>query len=113
MTQMATGMTETAMPARDSSADLFERARRVMPGGIMATYAMPKEVARVMSHGDGSYIYDLEGNRYIDYVLGSGPLIVGHCHPHVTAALERQIGKGTQFYTLTQPVTEFCEALVD
>jgi glutamate-1-semialdehyde 2,1-aminomutase len=106
-------MTQTIRSARASSTDLLERAERVMPGGVMATYAMSSEVARVMSHGIGSYIYDLEGNRYIDYVMGSGPMIVGHCHPHVTAALQRQISNGTQFYTLTQPVIEFCEVLVD
>jgi glutamate-1-semialdehyde 2,1-aminomutase len=106
-------MTQTVTPAPPSSADLLERAKSVMPGGVMATYAMPVELARVMSHGVGSCIFDVEGNRYTDYVMGSGPVIVGHCHPHVTAALARQISKGTQFYTLTQPVVELCEALVD
>jgi glutamate-1-semialdehyde 2,1-aminomutase len=69
-------------------------------------------VACVMSHGEGSRIYDLEGNAYIDYVLGSGPMIVGHRHPEVVAALQAQTGKGTHFYTLTEEVVELCEALV-
>jgi glutamate-1-semialdehyde 2,1-aminomutase len=83
-----------------------------MPGGVAATYAMPPEVASVMAYGAGSWLYDLDGNRYIDYVLGSGPMIVGHCHPHVVAAVERQLSRGTQFYTLTEPVIELCEMLV-
>lgn len=106
-------MTQAIAPPTPRSAHLLERAKRVMPGGIMATYAMPREVASVMSHGVGSYIHDLDGKRYVDYVLGSGPMIVGHCHPRVAAALERQIKRGSQFYTLTEPVIEFCEALVD
>jgi glutamate-1-semialdehyde 2,1-aminomutase len=72
-----------------SSADLLERARRVLPGGALATYVMPDEVAGVITRGTGCCIYDLEGREYIDYVLGSGPMIVGHCHPEVVAAVER------------------------
>jgi glutamate-1-semialdehyde 2,1-aminomutase len=83
-----------------------------MPGGVLATYAMPDAVACVVAHGSGSLVYDLEGNEYIDYVLGSGPMIVGHCHPQVTAALEEQLSRGTQFYTLTEPAIELCELLV-
>jgi glutamate-1-semialdehyde 2,1-aminomutase len=95
-----------------TSAELLERARQVMPGGVPATYAMPDEVACVMAYGAGSYVYDLEGKRYSDYVLGSGPMIVGHRHPHVMAALEQQLSRGTHFYTLTEPVIELCEMLV-
>jgi glutamate-1-semialdehyde 2,1-aminomutase len=105
-------MTQT-VSARATSVSLLERAKQVMPGGVMATYSMPSEFASVMSHGSGSFVYDLEGNRYIDYVLGSGPMIVGHAHPRVVEALTRQASAGSQFYTLTQPVIEFSELLVD
>jgi glutamate-1-semialdehyde 2,1-aminomutase len=83
-----------------------------MPGGVVATFAMPPDVACVMSHGDGSRVYDLEGNEYIDYVLGSGPMLVGHRHPDVVAALQAQMDRGTTFYTLTTEVVELCETLV-
>lgn len=82
-----------------------------MPGGVVATYTMPDEVACVISHGVGSHVYDLEGNEYIDNILGSGPMIVGHCHPQVVAALEQQANRGTQFYTLTESVIELAEML--
>ncbi|HWI70969.1 MAG TPA: aminotransferase class III-fold pyridoxal phosphate-dependent enzyme, partial [Baekduia sp.] len=101
--------TTTTLPR---SSELLGRARQVMPGGVLATYAMPDEVACVISHGAGGRVYDLEGNEYIDYVLGSGPMIVGHSHPQVVAALERQISRGTQFYTLTEPAIELSELLV-
>jgi len=79
----------------------------------MGTYAMPDEVACVIDHGAGSRVYDAEGNEYLDYILGSGPMIVGHCHPRVVAALEQQVRRGTQFYTLSQPLIELAEALVE
>jgi len=106
-------MTQTISPPASGSAELLTRAKQVMPGGVMATYAMPDEVACVIDHGVGSQVYDAEGNEYIDYILGSGPIIVGHCHPHVVEALEQQVRRGTQFYTLTQPVIELSEMLVD
>lgn len=102
----------TRISERLSSETYLQRARRAMPGGVVATFKMPDELACVMSHGDGSRIYDLEGNEYIDYVLGSGPMIVGHRHPDVVAALQAQMEKGTTFYTLTTEVVELCEALV-
>ena len=45
----------------------------------------------VFSHGKSSKIFDVEGNEYIDYLLGSGPMIVGHCHPEVVEAVQRQV----------------------
>lgn len=94
------------------SPNLLARAREVMPGGVPATFAMADDVACVISHGDSSLVYDVEGNEYIDYVLGSGPMIVGHRHPDVVAALREQLERGTQFYTLTEELVLFSEALV-
>lgn len=102
----------TRMSAPLSSETYLDRARRAMPGGVMATFKMPDELACVISHGDGSRLYDLEGNEYIDWVLGSGPMIVGHRHPDVVAAVQAQLEKGTTFYTLTTEAVELCEALV-
>src|SRR3954451_20488429 len=96
-----------------SSADLLGRARRVLPGGALATFVMPDEVAGVIDRGVGSRVYDLEGREYIDYVLGSGPMLVGHCHPEVVASVERQLLRGTQFYTLTEAAIALAELLVD
>jgi glutamate-1-semialdehyde 2,1-aminomutase len=100
-------------PAVSPSADLLERARRVLPGGALATFVMPDEVAGVIDRGAGSRIYDLDGREYIDYVLGSGPMIVGHCHPEVVAAVEQQLLRGTQFYTLTESAIALAELLVE
>ncbi len=98
---------------RIRSSELLDRARKAMPGGLVGTYAMPSGVETVISHGHGSRVLDVDGNSYIDYILGSGPMIVGHCHPHVVEALVRQAGLGIQFYTLNEPAIELAERLVE
>jgi len=95
-----------------SAADLLQRARRVFPGGVLGSYAMPTQAETVFSHGEGSRVFDVDGNGFIDYILGSGPMIVGHSHPHVVEALQRQAARGTQFYTLSDTAIEFGERLV-
>jgi len=95
-----------------SSLDWLERAERCLPGGILGSFVMPEDPAVVIARGDGPFVYDCEGRRYVDYVLGSGPLILGHRHPAVIAALHEQLELGTQFYTLTPQAGELAELLV-
>jgi glutamate-1-semialdehyde 2,1-aminomutase len=92
--------------------ELLARGQAVMPGGVLASYRMPDEVAFVAARGQGGCVYDCEGNEYIDYVLGSGPMILGHQHPKVVAALHAQIDHGTQFYTLNEAAIALAEWLV-
>ncbi len=106
-----TTFTETSAPAK--AAGLISRARRVMPGGVLGSYAMPSNVETVISHGAGARVFDVDGHSYIDYILGSGPMIVGHCHPAVVEALERQARRGTQYYTLSEAAIDLAERLVD
>ena len=102
---------ETGAAQRAGSAELLRRARRVMPGGVLGSYVMPDEVAFVISHGRGSKVYDLEGREYVDYILGSGPLVLGHAHPSVVEAVRRQVELGSQFYALNEPALALAEKL--
>jgi glutamate-1-semialdehyde 2,1-aminomutase len=72
---------------------------------------MKDEVACVIASGAGSHIYDTDGREYVDFVSGSGPGLLGHAHPAVVAAVQEQIGKGSQFYALTEPTIELAEML--
>ena len=65
-----------------------------------------------MERGEGAYLYDTEGRRYVDYVLSWGPLILGHAHPVVTEALERQLGLGTSYGAPTEAEVELAERIV-
>jgi glutamate-1-semialdehyde 2,1-aminomutase len=105
--------TTTETTARTKAAELLRKADKALPGGVLGSYSMPAGVETVISHGKGAQVFDVDGKAYIDYILGSGPMIVGHAHPHVVAALEAQVRRGTQFYTLTDTAIEFSERLVD
>lgn len=76
----------------------FRDAERLLPGGALGGNALPKDVRFVVSHGKGARFWDTSGNEYIDYVLGSGPLVLGHAHPAIQKAVAEQAGLGTHFF---------------
>lgn len=87
------------------------RAGEVIPGGYWRQYHR-SDIDVVPVRGAGSKIYDAQGKEYIDYLLGSGPLILGHQHPAVTRALHEQIDRGTQFFFLTPEAMTLAEEIV-
>lgn len=93
--------------------NLLERAHRYLVGGCMGMFRMPDGVATVFHRGQGSRIYDIAGREYIDYVMGSGPLILGHAHPAVVDAVQRQVALGSTFFGLNEPVIRLAERLVE
>ena len=104
------------MTARDTrSQALLEAARRVIPGGVNSPVRAFKGVGgtpRFIARGEGPYMFDADGNRYIDYVLSWGPLAIGHAHPAVVEALRRQAELGTSFGAPTEAETELAELIV-
>ncbi len=73
---------------------LVANAKRVLPGGSFGN--MPAEV--IIRKGKGARVFDEAGREYVDYLLGSGPMFIGHAHPDVTAAVEEQLPLGTTFF---------------
>src|SRR5678816_2401644 len=94
-----------AGPAGRSSDEeaLLEKAMRILPGGVLGGYYAPQELAFVVREAHGSRLRDFSGREYIDYILGSGPLVLGHAHPAVVAAVEAQLRKGCLLYTSPSP----------
>ena len=98
------------------SSDLFEEAQRYLPGGVNSPVRAFRAVGGrpfFVEKGDGSRVYDVDGNVYIDYVCSWGPLILGHAHPQVVEALQKTVERGTSFgapteleVTLARMVTE-------
>ena len=85
-----------------SNHELFERALALMPGGVNSPVRAFKSVGGepfFTERADGPYLWDVEGKRYIDLIGSWGPMIVGHNHPAVRAAVEKAIGKGLSFGT--------------
>jgi len=89
--------------------DIYAAAKRVLPGGTFGNF--PGEV--IIAEGKGSRVWDEAGKEYVDYLLGSGPMLVGHAHPEVTAAAQAQIAKGTTFFANNRLGIELAEAIVE
>ncbi len=82
------------------SAALYKRALQVIPGGVNSPVRAMRAIGRdpiFIDRGEGAELLDVDGNRYIDYVCSWGPLIHGHAHPEVVAAVEGAAAKGTSF----------------
>ena len=93
--------------------NLLDLADRYLVGGCLGMFRLPDEVATVFHRGEGSRIFDVTGKEYIDYVLGSGPLILGHAHPAIIAAVREQVGLGSTFYGLNKPAVRLAQRVVE
>src|SRR5947199_1862233 len=89
--------------------EIVDKAKRVLPGGTFGNFAA--EV--VIREGKGGRVWDENGKEYIDYLLGSGPMLVGHAHPEVTEAAQAQIARGTTFFANNRLGIELAEAIVE
>ena len=89
------------------------KAEQYFAGGTLGAFHLPDDVAMVFARGAGSKLFDVDGKEYIDFLLGSGPMILGHCHPAVVEAVQQQTLKGTTFLTLNQPIIELGEKIVE
>ena len=97
----------------DTQRELLRRAQRIFVGGTLGEFHLPDDVAVVFERGAGSKLYTVDGSEYIDYLLGSGPMILGHCHPAVVAAVSAQVQRGTTFFSLSEPAITLGERIVD
>ncbi|HEY8371931.1 MAG TPA: glutamate-1-semialdehyde 2,1-aminomutase [Pseudonocardiaceae bacterium] len=98
-----------------ASAALFEHASRVIPGGVNSPVRAFRAVGgtpRFMARGEGAYLWDVDGNRYVDLVCSWGPMILGHAHPAVVDAVQRAAGAGLSFGTPTAGEVELAEEIV-
>src|ERR1700745_301071 len=89
--------------------DLLVEAKRVLPGGSFGN--MPAEV--ILRDGKGGRIWDENGKEYVDFLLGSGPMFIGHAHPEVTAAIQSQVPLGTTYFGNNRHGIELARAIVD
>src|SRR5882757_87094 len=99
-----------------NSQSLFRRAVEIIPGGVNSPVRAFRSVGGqpiFIARGDGAYLFDVDGNRYIDYVGSWGPLLLGHRHPEILEALERALEIGTSFGAPTEQEVELAEAIID
>jgi glutamate-1-semialdehyde 2,1-aminomutase len=96
-----------------NQAELLAKARRYLPGGCLGMMPLPDDIHPVLVRGQGSRVYDANGKEYLDYMLGSGPMLLGHGRPEVVEAVQRQAALGSTFFALTEPAVQLAEQLVE
>jgi glutamate-1-semialdehyde 2,1-aminomutase len=87
------------------------RALASLPGGGVNDFTPPAGHRVIASRGEGAYVWDVEGHRYSDYLLGSGPMVLGHAHPRVKERLIDQLGMGTTYYLPSTRAVELAEEI--
>jgi len=95
-----------------TSQERFRHAKTVIPYGVNSNFRYwGDDDTIIIDRGEGAYIWDVDGNRYIDYRLGFGPIILGHAHPHVNARAIEAIGRGVTFASTTELEIEAAERI--
>ncbi len=104
-----------SLSKRQKSHDAFARAKQLIPGGVnspaRAFHGVGGEPIFV-SHASGQFLFDLDGNRYLDYIGSWGPMILGHAHPLVIEAIQRAAEKGTSFGAPTENESKLAELIM-
>ncbi|PWW22681.1 glutamate-1-semialdehyde 2,1-aminomutase [Geodermatophilus normandii] len=113
MTSLDTTRYDSAAPV---SADLFARAQRVIPGGVNSPVRAFRAVGgtpRFMAQGQGAWLTDADGRRYVDLVASWGPMILGHAHPAVVEAVTAAARRGFSFGAPTEGELDLAQEIVD
>ena len=98
------------------SRELFEEAKKYIPGGVnspVRAFKSVGDVPRFIEKAKGSHIWDVDGNEYVDYVCSWGPMILGHAHPKVVEAIKEQAEKGTSYGAPTELEVELAKMIVE
>ncbi len=90
-----------------TQSDLIARAKKVLPGGGFGNF----DPGMIIREGKGSRVWDMDGNEYIDYLIGSGPMMLGHGHPEVLDAVHEQLDKGMTFFANNPHGIELAEEI--
>lgn len=105
---------DNTMNPRNRSAAAFDRACQAIPGGVNSPARAFGGVGGqpiFIQRGEGAFLFDIDGNRYLDYVGSWGPLILGHCHPRVVKAVNDAMASGASFGAPTEAETELAELI--
>ena len=100
----------------EKSKAVFRAAQELMPGGVNSPARAFGAVGKhpiVIDRAEGAHLYDLDGNRYLDFIGSWGPMILGHCHPAVTAALHQAVDRGTSYGAPTCAENRLAELVIE
>ncbi|MGQ0803182.1 MAG: aspartate aminotransferase family protein [Actinomycetota bacterium] len=109
--QIAEDETKQLLARTPRSRELYERALGSMPLGVGSSFQAGDPYPIYVQRGEGSQVWDVDGNQYVDYHNGFGAMVVGHAHPKVAEAIERAARTGTHFAASTEVTVAFAEEL--
>jgi glutamate-1-semialdehyde 2,1-aminomutase len=101
---------------RSRSAELYRRALELLPGGVNSPVRAMRQIGRdplFVARGEGAELIDVDGNRYVDWVMSWGPLIAGHAHPEVVAAVTAAAAAGTSYGAPTEGEVELAAEVAE
>ena len=93
------------------SADLFQRASRILPLGVVSSFQKGDPYPIYLSHGKGSHVWDPDGHEYLDFHGGFGAMVVGHAHPRIVEAINEAARRGTHFAVTTEEAVAWGEEI--
>ncbi len=99
-------------PRSPEETALVQRAYAALPGGTLGNVVQSQESAFLIREARGSKLYDFSGNEFIDYLMGSGPLVLGHSHPAVTEAVRWVLDQGSTYFHTNWPAVELAEEII-
>ncbi|HEY9747014.1 MAG TPA: aminotransferase class III-fold pyridoxal phosphate-dependent enzyme, partial [Oculatellaceae cyanobacterium] len=105
-----------AVSTRSKSEQAFKEAQKVLPGGVNSPVRAFRSVGGnpvFIEKAKGAYVWDIDGNQYIDYVASWGPAILGHAHPQVIRRIQEVAESGTSFGAPTLLETELAQLVID
>ena len=101
------------MPRRTSlEQELLDKAEQYLPGGYMGNLTVRDDLNFLVREGRGSHIVDVSGNEYVDWLMGSGPMVLGHAHPAVVEAVIKAVEQGSTFFATNERAVMLAEELV-
>ena len=92
--------------------ELLEKAARYLPGGTLGNFSLQGDQSFLVREGRGSRVWDVSGNEYVDWLMGSGPMVLGHAHPAVVEAVIKAAEQGSTFFATNEKAVLLAEALV-
>ena len=92
--------------------ELLAKASQYLPGSSTGNTNYPDELKFLVREGKGGRVWDVTGNEYVDWLMGSGPMILGHAHPAVNEAVLEAVGRGSTFFTTNEQAVLLAEELV-
>jgi glutamate-1-semialdehyde 2,1-aminomutase len=103
-------MRTPSFPARsDAQTALVARTKALIPGGSTNSLMPPDGLEFLIARGEGAYVYDADGRRFLDFMLGAGPLVLGHAHPRIVETLSEQAQRGTHYFGLSTRAVALAE----